>query len=77
MTTNQTDRRPLELPLAMLERELIGAYVTGAGRDLDTLLGCDDEEARKILAEASLFATGKLAEVESRSHYVRNLHGDA
>jgi hypothetical protein len=73
MTTNQTDRPPLEEPLAALERELIGAYLAGAGQDLHTLLMRDDEDARALLAAASRYATEKLAEIEARSHYLRNL----
>ena len=48
---------PLEEPLAELERQLISAYVAGAGQDLETLLARDDEDARKLLAEASLYAS--------------------
>lgn len=71
----ETDRAPLEEPLAELERQLIGAYVAGAGQDLAILLTRDDKESKQLLAEASLFATEKLTEVESRSDYLRRLHG--
>ena len=77
MAANQTDTLPLELPLAMLERQLISAYVAGAGRDVATLLGRHDEEAKTLLTQASLFATEKLAEIESRSCYLHKMHGDA
>jgi len=76
MITNHTDKPALEQPLAELERQLIRAFVVGAGRDLDTLLARDDEEARKILADASRYASTKLSEVEARSHYLRQLHGE-
>lgn len=74
MTVNGT--MPLEEPLAQLERQLISAYVAGAGQDLETLLARDDEDARKLLAEASLYASARLAEVESRSHYLQKLRGE-
>jgi hypothetical protein len=77
MTTKSTERPPLEEPLAELERQLLTAYVAGAGEDLHTLLTRNDEEARKLLAEASRYTSGKLSEVEARSHYVRQLHGEA
>ncbi|HEY5617790.1 MAG TPA: hypothetical protein VIK60_07580 [Vicinamibacterales bacterium] len=67
---------PLEEPLAELERQLISAYVAGAGQDLETLLARDDEDARKLLAEASLYASARLTEVESRSHYLHKLRGE-
>lgn len=76
MSTNDADRPPLEEPLAELERQLISAYLAGAGQDLHTLLMRNDEEARKLLTDASLYAAAKLTEVESRSHYLRKLHGE-
>jgi hypothetical protein len=77
MTTNQIDTAPLEEPLAELERELISAYVAGAGQDLHTLLNRHDAEARKLLVEASLFASIRLSEVEARSHYLHKLEGES
>ena len=76
MTMNQADTMPLEEPLAQLERELIHAYVAGAGQDVEALRARDDAEARKLLAEASLYASGRLTEVESRSHYLHKLRGE-
>jgi hypothetical protein len=75
MTETDTDRPPLEEPLAELERQLLTAYVARAGHDLHVLLTRTDEEARKLLADASRYASAKLSEVEARSHYVRQLHG--
>lgn len=66
----------LEEPLAALERELINAYVTGTGQDIQALRARDDEDARRILADASLYATERLMEIESRSHYLRSLRGE-
>jgi hypothetical protein len=77
MKTNNEDRAPMEEPLAELERELITAYVAGAGQDLHSLLGRNDQDARRLLAEASLYASSRLTEVESRLHYLRSLRGEA
>ena len=76
MTTSNLDRPPLEEPLAALERDLITAYVAGAGQDLQSLLAQDDEPSRTLLAAASQYATARLAEVETRSHYLRSLRGE-
>jgi hypothetical protein len=76
MTTSNTDRPPLEEPLAALERELITAYLAGAGHSLQRLQTQDDLEARALLAAASLYATARLTEVETRSHYLRSLRGE-
>lgn len=67
--------QPVEEPLARLERELIRAWVEAAGYRLDELLTRDDDEARGILAAASRHASERLAEVETRAHYVHDLHG--
>jgi hypothetical protein len=75
MPTKDTDRAPIEEPLAQLERQLISAYVAGAGYDLQTLWARNDEEARTILVAASRHASETLSEIEARSHYLRKLHG--
>jgi hypothetical protein len=74
--TNEKSSRPMEEPLAELERELITAYIAGAGQNLETLLTRTDEQARQLLADASLYASARLTEVESRSHYLRSLRGE-
>jgi hypothetical protein len=68
------DIRPLEEPLAELERRLIDEYLRKAGHDPDALRARHDAEARKLLIDASVYAAAKLTEIESRSHYVRDLH---
>ena len=68
--------RPMEEPLAELERELINAYVAGAGQNIDTVRSRHDDEARRLLTDASLYATARLSEVESRLHYLRSLRGE-
>ena len=75
MTTKEPINRPIEDPLAQLERELMTAYVAGAGQDLHTLLARSDDQARQLLTEASLYASARLTEVESRFHYLRSLRG--
>jgi hypothetical protein len=70
-------RQPIEEPLAALERELIAAYVAGAGQDVEVLAARHDEPARRLRADASLYASGRLTEVEARSHYLRSLRGEA
>ncbi|MBI3049266.1 MAG: hypothetical protein HYY76_13260 [Acidobacteria bacterium] len=70
----EPDVPPLEEPLAELERRLIDEYLRRQGHDPDALRARHDEAARKLLAEASVYAATKLTEIESRSHYVRELH---
>ena len=68
------DVQPIEEPLAELERRLIDEYLRSAGHDPDALRARKDEAARKLLIEASVYAATKLTEIESRAHYVRDLH---
>lgn len=78
MTDQKSEEHtPLEEPLAELERQLISAYVAGAGEDLQLLRGRTDARARQVLVEASRYASEKLSEIEARLHYLRNLHGQA
>lgn len=76
MNANETPISPMKEPLAELERELISAYVAGAGQNLEALLRRNDDEARRLLTDASLYATARLTEVEARSHYLRSLRGE-
>jgi hypothetical protein len=71
-----TDRPPLQAPLAELERQLIHAYLAGAGYDTSSLRRLDPDEARKILEAASRHASEALSEIEARSDYLRKLHGE-
>ena len=68
------DVAPMEEPLAELERRLIDEYLRGLGHDPDAVRAKGDEASKKLLAQASTHAALKLTEVESRAHYVRDLH---
>jgi hypothetical protein len=75
MTPKEMPSTPMEEPLAELERELMTAYLAGAGHDLHALLARTDDEAKRLLTDASLYVASRLTEVESRSHYLRSLRG--
>jgi hypothetical protein len=70
------DLQPLHEPLAELERQLIQTHVANAGYNIGELLVRTDEDARRLLADASRYASAKLSEVEARSHYLHKLHGE-
>lgn len=70
----EPDVPPMEEPLAELERRLIDEYLRRLGHDPDALRARHDEAARKLLIDASVYAATRLTEIESRSHYVRQLH---
>ena len=76
MTLILADTTPIEDPLAELERHLINAYLAGAGEDLRSLSTRVDPEARRLLAEASRYASATLSEIEARFHYLHALRGE-
>jgi hypothetical protein len=71
----RTEVPHMEEPLAELERRLLDEYLRGAGHDPAALRARDDEASRAVLREASTYVAARLAEVESRSYYLRHLHG--
>ena len=76
MKHDDIDIEPMHEPLAQLERELVAAYVAGTGYDVDSLRARDDAEAHAILTQASLYASARLSEVESRMRYLRAIRGE-
>jgi hypothetical protein len=75
--TTTNDVPPVHNPLAELERHLITAYLAAAGHDFEDLVARTDDAAKRLLAEASLYASTRLSEMEARSHYLHRLHGEA
>ena len=64
----------LEAPLGQLERSLIDEFIQARGYDPTALAGLPEHERETLLADASIYASGKLAEVEARSHFVDEIH---
>ncbi len=59
---------------AVLEKTLIEAYLKGKGHTLEDLQKLPEEEAKRLMKEASIYASGKLAELEERAHFLQELH---
>ena len=70
----ESDTRAAEAPLGQLERAFIDEFVRARGYDPHEVVNLPAAERHALLAEASVYASAKLAEVESRSHYVHELH---
>jgi hypothetical protein len=68
----ETPRR--EDPHAQLERALIEEYLRSQQHSLETLDQLPPDEAERLLQDASVYASGRLTEVESRAHLVDELH---
>lgn len=76
MTAQKPDVSPLEDPESLLERAFIEEFLRARGHDphgLDTL---PEDQRMHLLQAASVYAAGKLAEVEARAHFVREIHSE-
>ena len=74
MTTQQEQREP-ELAPAHLERAYIEQYLHGLGYTLETVQHLPAEQSKLLMRAASLYASSRLAEVETRAHLVEDIHG--
>jgi hypothetical protein len=61
-------------PLAQLERTLIDEFLRLRGYDPATIGTLAEDQLSALMKEASLYASAKLTEVETRAHYVDELH---
>ena len=76
MTARHLDVHPGDAPLAQLERALIDEFVRERGYEPLKLKDLPDEERATLLKAASVYASGKLMEVETRSHFLQEIHGE-
>lgn len=75
MATDKNDSQPMTEDIhAVLEKTLFEAYLMGKGYSLETLKSLPKAEAKKLMREASIYASGKLAELEERAHFMQELH---
>ena len=61
-------------PLNELERTLIEEYIRQHGHDPDKLSDVSPDERERLLRDASVYASGRLVEVEARSHFLHEIH---
>jgi hypothetical protein len=74
MTVKDPGVQPMADPQAQLERAFIDEYIRLHGHDPDAIRLLPQAEVMTLLEAASIYAAGKLAEFESRAHYVHNIH---
>lgn len=61
-------------PRASLERAFIEAYLNSKGFTWQVLNTLPKKRARQLRVEASIYASGRLAEIEARSNMVDEMH---
>jgi hypothetical protein len=67
----------MEDPQAHLERTFIDQYLQERGCSLATVKDKPAEEGRALLAQASQYAAGRLAEIDARAAYIHEIHDSA
>jgi hypothetical protein len=78
MTTKPIqDTEPVEDRNAMLEKVLIEEYLKEKGYSHEDLKKLPQDVLEKLMKEASQYASLKLEEVESRAHFIKELHDDS
>jgi hypothetical protein len=74
--TNPIDVPPVDDPEAKLERAFVDQFLSQRGESRESLAALPEARRRAILAEARVYASERLAEVQARAHYVNELHHD-
>lgn len=74
MKSERLEVAPLQAPLGDLERTLIDEFLQMHGYDALRLSSLADDTRQALLSEASVYASAKLAEINSRSHFIHDIH---
>jgi hypothetical protein len=61
-------------PLVDVERALIDAFLRSRGYDAASIALLNDTDREQLLKEASIYASSRLSEIESRAHFLDELH---
>lgn len=69
--------RPLEDRQAALERSLIAEFLESRGHTRQSVATLPEAETERLLKAAAEHASLRLAEIESRAHYVDGIHRPA
>lgn len=69
------DLDPVEDPQAQLAKTFIEEYLNKENQSLETVHLLPEKDAKRLLVKASIYASTKMAELESRAHVVKSLHG--
>lgn len=70
-------KRVVEGPESFMEKMLLEEYLRGKGFELKDLHTLPEEQARRLMTEASQYASLKMAQVESSAHFREKIRGPA
>ena len=71
---NQVPKASVGDPLSELERAFMAEFLQDRGHTLGSVQLLPPAQAHALLQEASVYASCRLTEVESRAHYVNDMH---
>lgn len=75
MSTNENNNQKILNDIhPFLEKVLIETYLEGKGFTMEKLKNIPEEDVKRLMKEASTYASGKLAEVEVKAHLRQELH---
>ena len=74
MSEQESETTRLQAPLGQLERTLIEQFVRERGVDPSRIGELPRADREQLLTQASVYASARMAEVESRSHYLDEIH---
>jgi hypothetical protein len=72
--TKPTNPPPVEGPESELECMYIKEYLAGKGYRFRDLIDLPKDKARQLMIDACNYASGKLAEIESRARFREEIH---
>ena len=58
---------------AILEKGLINEYLKNKGYSRESLKKLPEDKARRLMTEASIYSSGKLAEIETKARHKQKL----
>ena len=73
MTKEQQSAGPLDDPEGQLENALIDEFLRSRGLDAQALRTLSGDDAKRVMTEATAYASAKLAEIESRAHFIHEI----
>jgi hypothetical protein len=64
----------IEDPEGRLEMALIDEFLQSRGLDAQALRALLAPDLKRVMTEAAAYASARLAEVQSRAHYIHEIH---
>jgi hypothetical protein len=74
MTLQDSEVHPMQDPEGQLELALIEEFLLSHGHVPRDVPALPEDQRRHLLEAASVYAAGRLAEIQARAHYVHEIH---